>query len=72
MEIHKVEGHPNYIRDNSTKAIINTDINEYKNYILARETKIKEQERIQNIENEIREIKSIIQSIMEVIQNEPK
>ncbi len=67
MEIHKVEGHPNYIRDNSTKAVINTDINEYKNYILARESKIKEQERIENIENEIKQLKESIKSIMEII-----
>jgi hypothetical protein len=67
MSINKVEGHPNYIRDDNTKAVINTNYSEYQNYILARETKIKEQERIQNIEMEIENIKNTINSIMEIL-----
>lgn len=67
MNINKVEGHPNYIRDENTKAVINTNYNEYQNYILAREAKEKEKERISNIENEIDEIKKSIKSIMELL-----
>jgi hypothetical protein len=72
MNINKVEGHPNYVRDDATKAVINTNYNEYKNYILAREAKIKEQERLSNIEMEIDEIKQSIKSIMEMLKNEPR
>jgi hypothetical protein len=68
MNINKVEGHPDYIRDDSTKAVINTNYNEYQNYILAREAKIKEQERLSNIEMEIDEIKESIKSIMEILK----
>lgn len=67
MNINKVEGHPNYVRDENTKAVINTNYNEYQNYILAREAKEKEKERILNIENEIDEIKKSIKSIMEIL-----
>jgi len=67
MNINKVEGHPNYVRDENTKAVINTNYNEYQNYILAREAKEKEKERISNIENEIDEIKKSIKSIMEIL-----
>jgi len=67
MNINKVEGHPNYVRDENTKAVINTNYNEYQNYIIAREAKIKEQERISNIEMEICQIKESIKSIMEIL-----
>ncbi len=67
MNINKVEGHPNYIRDENTKAVINTNYNEYQNYILAREAKEREKERILNIEIEIDEIKKSIKSIMELL-----
>lgn len=67
MNINKVEGHPDYVRDDNTKAVINTNYNEYQNYILAREAKIKEQERLSNIEMEIDEIKKSIKSIMELL-----
>ena len=67
MNINKVEGHPNYIRDENTKAVINTNYNEYQNYILAREAKEREKERILNIEIEIDEIKKSIKSSMELL-----
>jgi hypothetical protein len=67
MNINKVEGHPNYVRDDNTKAVINTNYNEYQNYITAREAKIKEQERLSNIEMEIDQIKESIKSIMEIL-----
>lgn len=68
MNINKVEGHPNYVRDDNTKAVINTNYSEYQTYISAREAKIKEQERITNIEMEIDEIKKSIESIMEILK----
>ena len=67
MNINKVEGHPDYVRDDNTKAVINTNYNEYQNYILAREAKIRDQERLSNIEMEINQIKESIKSIMEVL-----
>jgi hypothetical protein len=67
MNINKVEGHPNYVRDDNTKAVINTNYNEYQNYIIARDAKIKEQERLLNIEMEIDQIKESIKSIMEML-----
>jgi hypothetical protein len=67
MNINKVEGHPNYVRDDNTKAVINTNYNEYQNYIIARDAKIKEQERLSNIEMEIDQIKESIKSIMEML-----
>lgn len=72
MNINKVEGHPNYVRDNNTKAVINTNYSEYENYIMTRDAKIKEQERISNIEIEIDQIKESIKSIMEILKNESR
>ena len=33
MNYSKVEGHSNLLRDESTKAVINTNLSEYQNYI---------------------------------------
>jgi hypothetical protein len=37
MEYSKVDGHSNLIRDESTKAIINTNLSEYQNYIIEKD-----------------------------------
>ena len=36
MKYSKIKGHENLIRDEKTKSIINTNINEYENYIKMR------------------------------------
>jgi hypothetical protein len=69
MEHAKVEGHVNLVRDQSTKAILNTDINEYNNYIALRDSKKSDGEKIKNIEDEVNEIKNDLNEIKNLLRS---
>ena len=60
----KVEGHSGLLRDMESGAVINNDSTSYQNYIAMREQKLKEKERIDNIEEEIVEIKSLLKDLI--------
>ncbi len=60
----KVEGHSSLVRDTENGAVINNDSTSYQNYIAMREQKLKEKERIDNIEEEIVEIKSLLKDLI--------
>lgn len=65
MDYKKVEGHSDLVRDLSTGAIINNDRSAYQNYILLRENKLKERERLDKLESEVGEIKSLLQKLVD-------
>lgn len=69
MEYSKVKGHENLVRDENTKSIINTNINEYKNYVKLREIKQTEVERIKNIETDLTRLKNDINEIKSLLVN---
>jgi hypothetical protein len=68
MEHLKVEGHVNLIRDRKTKAILNTDINEYDTYVALRDFKKNENEKIKSIENDVSEIKNDLNDIKDLLR----
>ena len=65
MDFKKVEGHPGLIRDLESNAVINNDTTAYQNYIQLREQKLKEKERLDKLENEVGEIKSLLQKLVD-------
>ena len=65
MEYKKVEGHPGLIRDLESNAVINNDKSAYQNYIQLREQKLREKERLDKLENEMGEIKSLLQKLVD-------
>jgi hypothetical protein len=65
MEYKKVEGHPGLIRDLESNAVINKDKSAYQNYIQLRDQKLKEKERLDKLENEVGEIKSLLQKLVD-------
>jgi len=72
MKFSKVDGYTNLVRDEHTKAVLNTNMNEYKNYIEQRRIKNQELEKIQTLENDVNsmkndlsEIKSLLRSIID-------
>jgi len=65
MEYKKVEGHPGLIRDLDTNAVINNDKTAYQNYVQLREQKLREKERLDKLENEVGEIKSLLQKLVD-------
>jgi hypothetical protein len=72
MDYLKVEGYSNLIRDPNTNSIINTNMTEYQEYVLRRETKNNENQKIQNLESNVAnmkgdldEIKSLLRSLID-------
>lgn len=69
MKYAKVNGHVNLIRDQSSKAILNIDMNEYNNYVALRNHKKNENEKIESIENEMSEIKNDLNEIKDLLRS---
>jgi hypothetical protein len=65
MEYKKVEGHSDLIRDLETNAVINTNKTAYQDYLKMREEKLNEKQRLDNMENEIGEIKSLLHKLLD-------
>lgn len=61
----KVEGHPNLYRDENTGAIINCDTIAYNNYVNSLHKRDSQKREIDNIKNEISEIKSLLKQLLE-------
>ena len=72
MEYLKVEGHNNRLRDPHTNSIINTNMSEYQQYLARRNVKNEENQKLQNLEsdvsnmkNDLDEIKSLLRSLID-------
>lgn len=73
MKYSKVNGNSSLIRDEDTKAIINTNMSDYNNYIAQKKLKEKESQKINAIEQEVASIKddlSEIKNLLRRIANE--
>lgn len=71
MEYAKVEGHSHLLRDSKTNSIINTNMVEYQEYLNRRNVKEDDDQKIQNLEsdvdnikNDLSEIKSLLRSLV--------
>jgi len=69
MTYIKVKGHDHLIRDPKTNSIININNMEYNEYIVRKELKIKDSEKINNLESDINNIKSDIDEIKSLLKN---
>ena len=63
MEFIKVKEDKSYCRDMNSNAIINVDSNSYNDYIKNKNRILEEKKRIENLENEVIEIKSSLNDI---------
>ena len=59
-----VEGHKNLYREESG-AIVNTDKNGYANYMKAKNTKLTEKREIEDLRNEIDELKNQLRQLLD-------
>lgn len=59
-----VEGYKGLYRDQKTNAILNTNDNEYVEYINLKNSKLKEKTEIETIKEEINEIKSLLLDLL--------
>ena len=71
MEYIKVKDHNHLIRDPKTNSIINTNMSEYNEYLSRRDSKLKENEKVNNLESDIinmkgdlNEIKNLLRSLL--------
>lgn len=59
-----VEGHSDLCRDSETGAIINTSDIEFNSYQKTKEMKLKEKQEIENLKNDVNEIKDMMKLIL--------
>lgn len=68
----KIENNNAFIRDVSNKAIINTDSNEKNRVLAARDKKRQETQRIESLENDVKDIKSSLDKILDILERHSK
>jgi hypothetical protein len=61
----RVEGHPNLYRDERSGAIINCDSVAYNQYVNSLNVRDSQKKEIDNIKNDINEIKSLLKQLLE-------
>ena len=64
----KVEGHNNLTRDGNSNAIVNTSSSEYNNYISLRAKRKQGTNRIDNMENDLKNLKDDINEIKNLLR----
>jgi DNA-binding ferritin-like protein len=71
MNYSKIQGYTHLVRDENTNSIVNTNMSEYQEYISRRNIKNEENQKVQNIEedlanmkNDIDEIKTLLRSLV--------
>jgi hypothetical protein len=63
MSYIKVKGHDHLIRDPKTNAIINTNMSEYNEYLSRRDSKLKDNQKVQNLESDVANMKEDLDEI---------
>ncbi len=74
MDYIKVKGKEHLVRDAKTNSIINTNRSEYEQYMRNRQHKQDEQQKVQNLENDVAKIKNDLDEIKFLLRrlaNEP-
>lgn len=63
----KVKNNPDLYRDQRTNAIVNTNINDYDNYLKMKKLKESEEERITKLEYDLKSVKDDIKEIKNLL-----
>jgi hypothetical protein len=63
-DYYKVEGNDSLIRDGSSKAIINTNVKEYQNYVEKRNMMAKQKQEIDSLKKDMSEIKEMLATLI--------
>jgi tetrahydromethanopterin S-methyltransferase subunit B len=69
MRYSKVEGNKSLVRDEQTKAILNTNKTEYDNYINVRNIKKSEVERMQQLESDVSNMRNDLDEIKDLLRS---
>ena len=65
IELIPVEGHTTLGRDPSSNAILNTDTTQYDAYIKARKNAKKKDRTLQDLKNEVEELKRLVNDLVQ-------
>ena len=65
MNFRQVEGRSDLFRDDDNGAIVNTDRSAYLAYKTKKQQRINEMGRIENLQNEVDEIKSLLYKVID-------
>ena len=65
----KVEGHSNLVRDEKTKAVLNTNMGDYDRYIKLKKIREDDNRKIEDLEDDISGIKNDLQEIKNLLGN---
>lgn len=68
MDYIKVKGRDHLVRDPRTNSIINTNRNEYEQYMSRKQTKENEQQRIQDLESDVANIRDDLNEIKNLLR----
>lgn len=69
MYFTKVDGSPHLIRDEQTNAILNTNMTEYEEYKKQKRIKENENQRIENLENDLNCMKNDLGEIKDLLRS---
>lgn len=68
MDYLKVEGYNNLLRDPITNSIVNTNMTEYQQYLSRRNVKSEENQKIQNLEQDVVNMKDDLNEIKDLLR----
>ena len=68
MKYTNVKGHTDFVRDSSTGAIVNNNSSEYSNYLQRRAKRQEGQDRIDNMEDDLKSLKDDINEIKTLLK----
>ena len=68
MKYTNVKGHTDFLRDNNTGAIVNNNSSEYSNYLQRRAKRQEGQDRIDNMEDDLKSLKDDINEIKTLLR----
>ena len=63
MDYIKVKGYDYFIRDPKTNSIFNINMSEYNEYISKRDSKLKENQKVKNLESDVANMKDDLDEI---------
>ena len=69
MDYIQVEGFSNLVRNPQNNSIINTNMSEYNEYVKRKESKNKENQKIQNLEEDLASMKGDIDEIKNLLRS---
>jgi hypothetical protein len=69
MSYLKVEGHSNLVRDEKTKAVLNTNMSDYDQYMKLKKIRENSNKKIEDLEEDMTGIKNELQEIKSLLRN---